>query len=489
MMRSDSPEYLEGLVHELRQLPNETEWVEFKENNDHPEEIGEYISALANSAALCGKVSGYLVWGVDDNTHDITGTTVRPCGSKVGGEELESWLLRLLSPKIDFRFHEFSIEGKAVALLEIGHAFRHPVQFKGIEYIRVGSYKKKLKEFPEKERALWRIFDKTPFERMIALENVGAERVLQLLNYPAYFKLLGLPMPERHETILKALEDDEMIASPGTGLWNITNLGAVLFARKLADFHGLRRKVVRVVVYKGDSRVETEREQEGAKGYAAGFEGLIGFINVLLPANEVIEAAIRKTVPVYPELAIRELVANALIHQDFFVTGSGPMVEIFKTRMEITNPGAPLVDTQRFLDSPPKSRNEALASFMRRIGICEERGSGVDKVVFQAEYFQLPAPAFERAGEDSTRAVLFSPQPLTRMDRTDRIRACYLHACLKYVNRDFLTNPSIRQRFGIEESNKAMASRYIGEALKDGAIRPYDESAPPKLRKYVPFWA
>jgi len=165
------------------------------------------------------------------------------------------------------------------------------------------------------------------------------------------------------------------------------------------------------------------------------------------------------------------------------------MVEVFKDRMEITNPGVPLVDTDRFLDSPPRSRNEALASFMRRIGICEERGSGVDKVVFQTEFFQLPAPCFERAGEDSTRAILFSPQPLTRMDMEDRVRACYLHACLKYVNRDFMTNTTIRARFGIANSNKAMASRYIREAVKQGAIRPHDKGATPKLRKYVPFWA
>jgi hypothetical protein len=75
------------------------------------------------------------------------------------------------------------------------------------------------------------------------------------------------------------------------------------------------------------------------------------------------------------------------------------------------------------------------------------------------------------------------------MDRTDRVRACYLHACLKYVSRDFLTNASIRQRFGIERSNIAMASRYIREAVDDQFIRPHDHDAAPKLRKYVPFWA
>ena len=93
------------------------------------------------------------------------------------------------------------------------------------------------------------------------------------------------------------------------------------------------------------------------------------------------DVARKLAVPVYPELAIRELVANALIHQDLSITGSGPMVEIFDDRIEITNPGVPLVETSRMLDSPPRSRNEGLASLMRRMGSCEERGSGVDKVV------------------------------------------------------------------------------------------------------------
>lgn len=140
------------------------------------------------------------------------------------------------------------------------------------------------------------------------------------------------------------------------------------------------------------------------------------------------------------------------------------------------------------LDSPPRSRNEALASLMRRMGICEERGSGVDKVVFQAELYQLPAPAFEIVG-DSTRSTLFTPRPLTAMDRADRVRAVYLHACLRYVQREFMTNSSLRERFGIEPKNSAMASRLIKEALNDGWVRLDEPAAPPKLRRYVPVWA
>ena len=164
------------------------------------------------------------------------------------------------------------------------------------------------------------------------------------------------------------------------------------------------------------------------------------------------------------------------------------MVEIFEDRVEITNPGLPLVSPDRFVDTPPKSRNEALASLMRRFRICEERGSGIDKVVFQIELYQLPAPLFE-VPPDSTRAVLFAHKNLRDMDKAERVRACYLHACLKYVTREFLTNASLRKRFGVEERNKASVSRYIRESVDEGAIKPFDLSAAPRLMKYVPWWA
>jgi len=488
MTTARTVDYLISLVNELRKLPSETEWVEFKVNDAEPQETGEYLSALSNAAALHGKAFAYLVWGVEDGTHELVGTSFDPATAKVGNEELENWLLRLLSPRIDFHFHRFEADGKRVVLLEIGQAFRHPVAFQSAEWIRVGSYKKRLKEFPEKEKVLWRIFDHTPFERLIAAEGLAADDALKLLEYPAYFDLLGLPLPDAKEGILRALVDDGMILKADNGTWSITNLGAILLAKKLGTFKGLARKAVRVITYKGRSRVETLHEQPGTKGYAVGFEGLIGYIGSQVPPNEVMGKALRKVVPMYPDLAVRELVANALIHQDFLVTGAGPMVELFEDRLEITNPGKPLVKTERFLDTPPKSRNEALASFMRRVGVCEERGSGVDKVVFQMEYFQLPAPAFE-VPEDYTRAVLFAHRPLTRMDKEDRIRATYLHACLRYVNRDFMTNTSLRERFGIEPQNSAMASRLIKEAVQAGAICPHDPEAAPKMKKYVPFWA
>jgi ATP-dependent DNA helicase RecG len=481
-------DYYRGLVAELRKLPAETPWVEFKENNASPDEIGEYLSALSNAAALDGRANGYLVWGVRNGTHEVVGTTFRPGQTKKGGEDLDSWLLRLMAPRLHSSWFEFDQDGMRVVVLEVPRATGRPTQFAGVELIRVGSYRQKLKDHPQLAARLWRVFDQTPFEDLRAAERVDSPTVLSLLDYPVYFELLSRPLPSDRDRILDALAADRLIVANEGGSWDITNHGAILFAKTLSAFKGLGRKAVRVIVYEGRGRLKTVREQVGQRGYAAGFSGLIDYVNAMLPRNEVIGKALRKDVPMYPEPAIRELVPNALIHQDFAVTGSGPMIEIFADRMEITNPGTPLMKTERFLDTPPRSRNEAIASFMRRVGICEERGSGIDKVVFQTERYQLPAPIFEVV-EGSTRAILFAHKPLTEMERADRVRACYLHACLRFVERDPMTNSSLRERFGIEKHNSATASRIIRDAVEDGRVKPFDPDQGKKHAKYVPFWA
>jgi len=483
-----SHDYLVSIINELRKLPGETEWVEFKSNNSKPEEIGEYLSALANSSALMGKVNAYMIWGIDNDSHEIIGTTFKPKNIRIGNEELENWLLRLASPKINFNFYTLDIGGVAVVLLEIGAAFRHPVRFKGEDYIRVGSYKTKLKDHPEKERELWMAFDKLPFEKEIAAENVSDEDVLRLLNYPAYFEMTDLPLPENRAGILAALNAEEIIFESKSGNWDITNLGAILFAKKLSDFSHLKRKAVRVIQYKGNSKFETIREEISEKGYAVGYEDLIKVIMQLLPSHEIIEHAFRREISMFPELAIRELVANAMIHQDFHIRGTSIMIEMFSNRIEITSPGLPLVKTDRFLDSPPKSRNEAIASFMRRVKICEERGSGIDRVVIQTEIYQLPAPVF-RTTDEHTQAILFAHKELKEMDKSERVRACYLHAALRYVQNSPMTNTTLRERFAIDVKNSAIVSRIISDTMVAKLVRCHDETVGTKARKYIPWWA
>ena len=266
-------------------------------------------------------------------------------------------------------------------------------------------------------------------------------------------------------------------------------VGRILFAKDLKNFKDLKRKAVRVIVYQETSRINALKEQEGGRGYASGFEGLINYIMDQLPSNEVIENALRKKVKVYPEVAIREFVANALIHQDFAVTGTGVMIEVFTDRIEITNPGIPLVDVNRFIDTAPKSRNESLASLMRRLNICEERGSGIDRAINAIEVYQLPAPKFIR-GDDYTRVILYAPTALTRMSIEDRIRACYQHTCLNYVNNQVVNNQSVRKRFKIAVNNVSMASKIISETIDAGLIKASDpKNSSKKFASYVPFWA
>ena len=178
-----------------------------------------------------------------------------------------------------------------------------------------------------------------------------------------------------------------------------------------------------------------------------------------------------------------------LIHQDFFEGGAGSMVEIFANRIEITNPGVPLIPTDRLIDNSPQSRNEKLAKFMRRFNICEERGSGIDKVISAVELYQLPAPEFI-IEDNSFKVVLYAHKTLRQMNKIDKVRACYQHCVLKYVSREFMTNESLRERFNIDKKNYSTASRIISDSISSEFIKVLDPSNTSKKNiKYIPFWA
>ncbi len=331
------------------------------------------------------------------------------------------------------------------------------------------------------------VFDSVPFEKKIISECESDDSILFKLDYPSYSKLQNLPTPDR-STVLESLQQDKIIKRNETGGWNITNLGALLFARKLSDFQNLGRKALRVIRYEGSGRRGAARERLFDFGYASGFETMIGRIDNLLQVYEIIEFARRREVRMFPASAVRELVANTLIHQDFSITGTGPMVEIFNERIEFTNPGSSLVNSRRFLDAAPISHNENLASLMSRFDFCEERGIGIDKVVGLVEQHQLPAPRIETT-PNYTRVTLYGPRPFADISKPERIQACYLHASLKYIEGDRLTSSSLRERFGVAAKNKAMISRCIVDAVEAELIKPYNESSSRKFMSYVPFWA
>ena len=312
--------------------------------------------------------------------------------------------------------------------------------------------------------------------------------VLQLIDYSVYFDLTGTTQPVSSEGIAHYFIEEGIILRQDNGRYSITNLGAILFAKHLSDFPKIARKAIRVVQYKGNNRLDMLKEDVGGKGYAVGFEGLMKFIEALIPTQELIANALREKKTAYPLLAVREAVANALIHQDFSVSGTGPTVEIFSNRIEITNSGIPLVDIQRIIDNPPKSRNEKLASLMRRLRMCEELGTGWDKIVISCELLQLPAPKIELF-EESTRVTLFAEVPFSNLSPEDKLRACYMHACVLHVQGEQLTNSTLRTRFGVQQSSSASISRLIKEAVELGLIKPLDPTTSNKYMKYVPIWA
>ena len=350
-----------ALVKELCALTAETPWVEFKHNLTDPEVIGVRISALANSARLMDKHTAYMIWGVEDGTHRLVGTQFNPATARTKSQPLEMWLSQHLLPRVYFQFKELMVDDQRIVVLEIPAATTSPVEFERAAYIRIGSATPRLSDHPERLKALWAKLQPFAWETAAAKKYVLPDDVLRLLDYPTYFRLVDRPLPDNRDGIFEQLKNDKLIEADVAGRWNITNLGAILFALQLDQFERLSRKAVRVMFYGGPSRASSViNRRDGQRGYASGFEGILAFINGLLPKNEHIGQALRAETPMYPEIALRELVANALIHQDMTITGAGPMVEIFSDRIEITNPGTPLIDPQRFIDMPPRSRNEAL---------------------------------------------------------------------------------------------------------------------------------
>lgn len=481
-------ENLDKLIIELCKFDNETPWLEFKHNNYTPEMIGKDISALANSATLYEKAYSYMIWGIDDKTHEIVGTDYNLQNIKKGNQELENWLGGLLSNNANFEFHNTNVNNKNIGVLIIYSAVSQPVMFERSDYIRIGSYTKKLNDYPQVQAKLWDKLRTSRFEENIALKDLSLSEALNLIEYSTYFSLMDIPIPSDNEKIVHYLLEEEIIKKQDNALYSITNLGAILFAKCLDDFPRLSRKAIRVVQYNGNNKLEMLREDIGQKGYVIGFDGLLKYISALLPTKEIINGALRERISAYPMLAIRESVANAIIHQDFSITGTSPVIEIFDNRIEITNPGTPLVDIRRIIDNPPKSRNEKLAALMRRLRMCEELGTGWDKITISCEIQKLPAPRIELYA-DSTRVTLFSGKKYSSISKEDKLWACYLHACIKHVEGEELTNRSLRDRFGLKESSSGSISRLIADAVSIKYIKPLDPDTAPKHMKYIPYWA
>ena len=486
-----TPDQLCLLLDELLALDPETEWVECQHNQTAPEMIAESISAIANAAVLLGRDTAYIIWGIEDGSRYVEGTSFQPSQHFIGNEKLENWLMRSLRPQIDIKMHELEYQSLPVVLFEIPCAAKSPVKYGKNAFIRIGNRTKKLKDYPGIEKNLQAAFLKTPFEKEIAKTNLSAEQVLALLDVEHGFGLMETSTPANQQDVFEKLVEEKLVVSKQENRFDITNLGAILLAKDLQQFDHLKSKALRISKYPGDRKSETVclwEEASSQAGYAVAFESAIEFIHSQIPLIEPNDYDSRSETRMYPEKAIRELVANAIIHQDFSAMGTGPVIEIFSQRIEITNPGEPLIDLQRFIDAAPRTRNEHLATLMQRMKICEKTGAGIDQVIAEAESFQLPAPNFV-ASSKLTKATLFAYQRLSQMDAADRIRACYQHACLCRVTGKSMTHASFRARFGIKSRSSYNVTRTLKDATEEKLIRPLDPIQGKRHSSYLPFWA
>ncbi|WP_423910602.1 ATP-binding protein [Candidatus Spongiihabitans sp.] len=460
-------------------VPVESEKLEFKEASQkyRTDDVLKYCVALSNEGG------GHLVLGVKNTPpRQVTGTQAFASVSQLNKLKLK--IVNQLHIRVDV--HAITHPDGRVLVFEIPtRPVAQPLDFNGCYLMRAGESvvamtPDRLKEIFAEDMESWL--------KQMAVEHVAAEGVTTLLSTKTYFKLLGLPHPDTVTGILSCFETEGLIKKQGEK-WGITNMAAILLANKLREFPpNIYRKAPRVIIYEGNNKLVTRDDKQGAFGYAVAFEKLVKFVHHIAPQNRFIEETIRKEYKMFPLQALRELIANALIHQDFSVSGTSVMIEMYSDRVEISNPGTPIINVNRFIDGY-KSRNERLADVMRRFGICEEKGSGINKVIRQVEVSQLPAPDF-REDDIRTTVVLFAHVDFSAMTRQNRIRACYQHCCLRHVFNESMTNHSLRERFRLDESKISTVSQIISQTKAAGLIKSgSSELTATRYARYLPFWA
>lgn len=475
-----------ALIRNLCELPAETDWVEFKVGTFNAETMGKYISALANAAIFHDRDHAYMVFGIEDETHNIVGTDVRIDKRKVGNDTFLFWLNQLVEPKIEVQHHRLEIDGKWVELLCIDPAYQQPVTFKGLPYIRVGSAQQPLAKYPNIQKKIWATTAKHSFETTTLETNALRARVLSGFQYRKLLELMDKNF-QSDDAALRILESFDFVEKNLQDRYDIKAILPIMAAIDLNEFPLLKHRGTRVVTFKGTNKLNATDDTEGARGYAVGFEAALKFILGRIPHSEVMLHGVRKTVYKIPEKAIREFFANALIHQDFTVPGR-PLVEIYSDKVRIINPGEPLIPTDRFINANSKSRNASLSRLMREAGLCEERARGVDLAISEIEKASLPPPLI-MAAEESTTITIFMQKPYRDWSAEDRIRACYQHACLRYEDGEPMSNASLRERLGLATTQHSQVSNLISDAIAAGMVRPLNEGQANRIARYIPYWA
>jgi ATP-dependent DNA helicase RecG len=476
-------ELLERSLEPPKHEYNEIDWkVALSNDKKH---LTEHLCAFSNHPG-----GGYLIFGVARNG-TLDGVT---------SEDIESISNRLVNlgrdavePPLQLDHHGTSFKGADILLVRIPESANKPVHKRGqsIEeaFIRSAGTTRKASKT---EIAQMLLNNQTPrWEELRATVLMTDEELLSGLTIDPILRMMDRPKPNNDEERLRFMQESGFIERQSSAGGFITNLGAATAATDLRSIPAFSLKSVRVIVYKGLNKIETRADISGRYGYALSFESLLDFVSKQLPKSEVIEQALREDVAVYPKLALREIIANAIIHQDFSISGSRPMVEVYDDRIEISNPGGllPSKSIERIIGTQPEARNVKLNNAFRLCKICEQRGSGLVRAGMEIELFGLPPIKFEQ-DSNHFKVTLFAPRSFAQMSAAERLNACYQHAVLKIYSSATMTNKSLRERLKMPEKQRSMVSRLIQEALDKKLIAPADPTkVSKKYAEYIPAWA
>lgn len=399
--------------------------VEYKENFQGADSLGRYLSALSNSAGFHDADSGVIIFGVNDSGIEI-GTDFDPA-MKVKGVSLEMYLRQNLDPDTSFSFEISEGEHRLVSI-RIQACRRTPVAFKRERYVRVGDATPRLSQFPEIERKLWLKGEANLGDD----SSVGGERLLDGLLY-------GF--------------DD------GDG----------------------SRFGIRIVVMDGCLKTDNQRlDVSFNDGYLNG--DLQGAFDAILShaSGEVLVNGRRRRK--LDEVALREALVNMVAHQDLSVSGRQLIVEIYDDRVEFCNPGDSLVAFG--LGSPSHFRNKLLVEALEAEGWSETRGTGFLKMLVGAEN-SLALPAKFESGSGFTRVTIFGLRSWEDMSGFERREVALANARLVEFNGGYVTNGSLRERFGLTNSaaNQTAISKLLKVLVDSGLMVKGEEPKSYKIRK------
>lgn len=352
-------------IEEILRYPHETEWIEIKHNLAIPEEIGQHISALSNSAALYDEEMAYLIWGADDQTHESLGTTF-DFRQDVNHEPLEHFLARQLSPSVAFRFDNVTLKGRNLVVLSIPRATKVPTAFAKERYTRIGSSKELLSKYPEREAELWKVLR----EGAPTMINTPSEyQNLTFKKLFAYYAYKGHDLSEKNfKDNLHLLTED--------GRYN-------LLAKVLSDNGSVS---IKAGIFRGLSKADTlfSVKEFGDTCLLYSADAILSYGDVMnvMQADEIHRVAGRKETPLFDSDAYREAVLNALIHNKW-VLGDAPMFEFFSDRIEIRSfgPLPPSQTEEGFYRGVSKPVNKELSEVFSLLGISDRLGRGVPKIV------------------------------------------------------------------------------------------------------------